>query len=161
LVADVIRGMEVNKALDQLRFIKKAAKMPVSKLVNSAVANAEHNYELDKSNLFIKEIMVNEGKTLYRWMPKAHGRATKIRKRTCHIDIILSEIVESGNKTAKKQEIAAPVKLGAEPKEEKTKDEPVEKSARKPAGTETKGKKAKGDEGSKGFIGKVFQRKSG
>ena len=74
LVVDVIRGMEVVKALEQLQFINKRAARPVAKLINSAVANAEHNFELEKNNLYIKEIKVDEGATLHRWKPRARGR---------------------------------------------------------------------------------------
>jgi large subunit ribosomal protein L22 len=111
LVVDVIRGMEVDKALAQLRFINKKAVQPVKKLVESAIANAGHNYALDKSNLYIKEINVEEGKTLYRYTPRALGRATPIRKRTSHINIVLGELVDSGVVESKKPEVEAPVKL--------------------------------------------------
>ena len=95
LVVDVIRGMETIKALDQLKFVNKEAKKPVIKLINSAIANAENNYELDKNNLYIKEIKVDDGPTTYRWMPRAHGRATPLRIRTIHINLILAYIVRS------------------------------------------------------------------
>lgn len=111
LVVDIIRGMETNKALSQLSFVNKKAVKPVKKLIESAIANAQHNYELDKNNLFIKEISVDEGRILYRWTPRALGRATPIRKRTSHINLILGESVDSGVVESKKQEIAAPVSL--------------------------------------------------
>ena len=95
LVADVVRGLAVEKAMDQLVFVKKHAVRPIEKLLNSAVANAENNFELEKKNLYIKEIKINEGPTLKRWKPRARGRATPIRKRTSHIDIVLAELVES------------------------------------------------------------------
>ena len=76
--------------------IRKAAQ-PILKLVQSAVANAKHNYDLtDQANLFVKEIKVGGGATLKRWTPKAHGRATPIRKRSCHIDLVLGELSDSG-----------------------------------------------------------------
>ncbi|NIA18339.1 MAG: 50S ribosomal protein L22 [Actinobacteria bacterium] len=114
LVVDAVRGMEVGKALDQLRFIKKLAAKPVAKLVNSAIANAVNNFELDKDNLYIKEIKVDDGATAHRWMPRAYGRATPIRKRTSHISLMLAEVKDSGVKGPKKQEIEAPIKLGSE-----------------------------------------------
>jgi large subunit ribosomal protein L22 len=111
LVVDVIRGKEVNKALAQLNFINKKAVKPVKKAVESALANAQHNYELDKNNLYIKEICVDKGRTLYRYTPRALGRATPIRKRTSHINVTLGEIVDSGVVESKKPEVEAPVKL--------------------------------------------------
>ena len=82
LVADLVRKMEVNKALDQIKFSGKKSAKPLSKLINSAIANAANNFELDKNNLYIKEIRVDEGQTLKRWMPKARGRATPIMKKS-------------------------------------------------------------------------------
>jgi large subunit ribosomal protein L22 len=66
---------------------------------------------LDKNNLFIREIKIDEGKTLYRWTPRALGRATPIRKRTSHINLTLGEVVDSGVVEPKKQEIDAPISL--------------------------------------------------
>jgi len=118
LVVDVIRGLDVNTALDQLKFINKQASKPIIKLILSGIASGNHNWELEQDNLWIKEIKVDEGATLKRWMPRAHGRATPIRKRTSHISIVLAEIKESAKKKAKKTKLEAPVKLGAEPKKD-------------------------------------------
>ncbi|RMD59477.1 50S ribosomal protein L22, partial [Candidatus Parcubacteria bacterium] len=96
LVADIIRGLTVDEALAQLRFINKRAVVPVEKVLKSAIANAEHNYELEQDNLYIQEIRVDEGPTLKRWKPRAFGRATPIRKRTSIISVVLDEIKESG-----------------------------------------------------------------
>jgi large subunit ribosomal protein L22 len=111
LLADIVRKMPVDKALAQLGFANKLAAQPVKKLLQSGIANAVNNFNLDKANLYIKEIMVNEGRTLKRFMPKAHGRATTIRKRGCHILLTLGEIKESGITEAKKVKIDEPVKL--------------------------------------------------
>lgn len=111
LVVDLVRGKRVDQALNQLKFLHKKASVPVRKVVESAIANAEHNYELKKDNLYIKEIRVDEGRTLHRWMPRAYGRATPIRKRTSNINVVLGEIVDSGEVASKKQEIEAPVNL--------------------------------------------------
>jgi large subunit ribosomal protein L22 len=111
LVIDVIRKMPVETALDQLRFINKKAAEPIVKLINSAIANAVNTYNLEKGNLYIKEIRSDEGVTLKRWMPRAHGRATSIRKRGCHLNLILAEIKESGKKEKKIVKAAEPVKL--------------------------------------------------
>lgn len=166
LVVDLVRGMQVEKALDQLKFVNKKVTRSVAKLINSAIANAENTYELSKDNLFIKEIRVDEGATLKRWMPRAHGRATPIRKRTSHIKLVLGEIKDSGEKKAKKQKIEAPVKLGGEVKKEKEDtvnktDEKVSDKAADLKGDEYK-KHANAEGGSsKGFAEKVFRRKSG
>ena len=112
LVASLIRGLEIEKAIDQLKFANKKAAKPVEKLLNSCIANGVNNFGLEKENLLIKEIKVDDGATLKRWMPRAHGRATPIRKRCSHVSITLSEIKESGKKKGKKHKLEAPVKLG-------------------------------------------------
>ena len=89
LVIDVIRGMRVAQAQTQLKFMKKDAAEPVLKLLNSAIANATNNFQIDPGGLFIKTITADGGPTLHRWMPRAFGRTTPIRKRTSHISIIL------------------------------------------------------------------------
>ncbi|MBI5369595.1 50S ribosomal protein L22 [Candidatus Uhrbacteria bacterium] len=91
LVIDVIRGKCVADAQTQLRFMKKAAALPVLKLLNSAAANASHNFKLDVSTLFVKSITADGGPIIHRVMPRAQGRATPIRKRTTHIAIVLGE----------------------------------------------------------------------
>ncbi len=119
LVVDVIRGMEVNKALAQLRVINKWAAQPLAKLLQSAVANAKNNFELEKDNLYIKEIRVDEGPTLHRWQPRARGRATPIRKRSSHISVVLDEINPTEPKEGKKPKVEAPIRLDKAPKEDK------------------------------------------
>src|SRR3989339_1842996 len=98
LVLTAVRGLKIEEALNQLKFINKEAVKPVAKLINSVVANAEHNFDLDRKNLYIKELRADQGPTLKRWAPKARGRATPIRKRTNHIVITLDELVASGKK---------------------------------------------------------------
>ncbi|MFA5075812.1 MAG: 50S ribosomal protein L22 [Patescibacteria group bacterium] len=95
LVIDKIRGLDVNIALSQLVFTNKAAAGPVRKLLKSALANAEHNFKLEKSNLYIAKITADQGPSLKRWRPRAFGRATPIKKRTTHLSIILAEKVPS------------------------------------------------------------------
>ncbi|MCD4693921.1 50S ribosomal protein L22 [bacterium] len=111
LVVDLVRGLGAVKALSQLKFVNKKSAHPVYKLVESGLANAENNYNLDRNNLFIKEIRVDEGKTLKRIFPRAYGRAAPIRKRTSHISVVIGEIKDSGVVEAKKQEVEAPVSL--------------------------------------------------
>ena len=111
LVIDVVRKMPVEAALDQLKFINKKAAVPVRKLIKSAIANAINTYDLDKTNLLIREIKADEGVTLKRWMPRAHGRASAIRKRGCHVSVTLAEIKDSGKKEKKVVKAEEPVKL--------------------------------------------------
>ncbi|MDD3477965.1 MAG: 50S ribosomal protein L22 [Candidatus Izemoplasmatales bacterium] len=91
LVVDLIRGKSIGDAYAILRSTAKGASKPVEKLLKSAVANAEHNYQLDQANLFIKEVMVGEGRTYKRMQPHSQGRAFAILKRTSHIYITVAE----------------------------------------------------------------------
>ena len=91
LVIDVIRGLKVDEARSPLHIMKKAAAEPVIKLLNSAIANAEHNFSLSANELYIKQIFADGGPTLGRWRARAFGRAAPIRKRTTHIAIVLDE----------------------------------------------------------------------
>ncbi|AZV40865.1 MULTISPECIES: 50S ribosomal protein L22 [Peribacillus] len=91
LVTDLIRGKQVGEAVAILRLTPKAASPVVEKVLKSAIANAEHNYEMDINNLVISEAYVNEGPTLKRFRPRAQGRASAINKRTSHITIVVSE----------------------------------------------------------------------
>ena len=90
-VIDLIRGKQVSEAKAILMNTPKAATEPVLKLLNSAVANAENNLEMNKDNLYVAEIYANMGPTLKRFRPRAQGRATSIRKRTSNITIVLDE----------------------------------------------------------------------
>lgn len=91
LVVDLIRGKQIGEAVAILRHTPKAASPVVEKVLKSAVANAEHNYELDINNLVVSEIFVDEGPTLKRFRPRAQGRASAINKRTSHITVVVSE----------------------------------------------------------------------
>ncbi len=139
LVADELRGKKVVTALAHLGFISKIAAGPLSKLVNSAIANAEHNYNLEKESLYIKELTVNDGPIIKRFRPRAHGRAGAIRKRTSHIDLVL------GVKDLKKSETSDITATTSKKKEQKKsapakKATPVAKktTAKKPAAKQTK-----------------------
>ncbi|MGZ5384588.1 MAG: 50S ribosomal protein L22 [Acidimicrobiia bacterium] len=90
-VLDLVRGLPVEEARHVLAFTDRRAADPVTKVLNSAVANAEHNFALDSDELVVAEAFADEGPTLKRWRPRARGRATRIRKRTCHITIVVSE----------------------------------------------------------------------
>lgn len=91
LVVDLIRGKEVGEAIAILRHTPKAASPIVEKVLNSAIANAEHNYEMEPENLVVSEAYVDEGITLKRFRPRAQGRASRINKRTSHITVVVSE----------------------------------------------------------------------
>jgi large subunit ribosomal protein L22 len=174
LVVDLVRGKKISPALAQLQFSGRAASLPVSKLLKSAVANAKHNYDLVEDNLFIKEIFADGAATLKRSMPRAQGRATPIRKRTSHLTIVLGELVDSGVKLARKVALDKPVDLNTaavptdknisadEPKSEKTKK--AAKSSDKPkeiVDPRREGRGSKSSASGKAFTGKLFQRKSG
>ncbi len=91
LVADQVRGLPVQKALDLLQFSPRKAAALIRKVVLSAVANAESNNGLDVDSLVISKIMVDEGPSLKRIMPRAKGRADRIVKRTSHITVIVAD----------------------------------------------------------------------
>jgi len=91
LVVDLIRGKQIGEAVAILNHTPRSASPVVEKVLKSAVANAEHNYDLDVNNLFISEVFVDEGPTLKRFRPRAMGRASAINKRTSHITIVVSE----------------------------------------------------------------------
>ena len=104
LVADTVRGVEVNRALDLLRFSKREASVRLEKLLRSAIDNWEkknpdQSKELDNGNVYVKTIMVGEGRTLKRIRPCPQGRAGRIRKRSNHITVVLD-----GKKTATVEE---------------------------------------------------------
>lgn len=92
LVADLVRGLPVAVALDSLRSINKKAAPLVSKLIQSAVANASNVATVDVDRLVVKEAFVNEGQKLKRYLPRAQGRATQVKKRSSHIIVKLAEI---------------------------------------------------------------------
>ena len=173
LVIDIVRGLKIEDAFNQLNFVNKKVTLPLKKLLESAVANALNNFSLEKNNLFVKEIKVDEGRTLKRWMPRARGRATPIRKRTSHVTLVLGELVDSGEKKAKKQKIEAPVRLGENVKEEgkvkikakkEDKNENIEEKSKKiiDPRVEGHGKSAKIEgKNESGFGKKIFRRKSG
>lgn len=91
LVTDLIRGLPVGKALDILAFNNKKAGEFVKKVLNSAIANAEHNAGADIDGLKVSKIYVDEGPTMKRTMPRARGRSDRISKRSCHITVIVSD----------------------------------------------------------------------
>ncbi|VFP86015.1 50S ribosomal protein L22 [Candidatus Erwinia haradaeae] len=91
LIADIIRGKKVSKALEFLTYTNKKAAILVKKVLESAIANAEHNEGVDIDNLIITKIFINEGPSMKRIMPRAKGRADRILKRTSHITLAVSD----------------------------------------------------------------------
>ena len=89
-VLDLIRGKSCADAHDILAFSERDVAQPIAKVLDSALANAEHNDGLDADELYVSACYADEGPTLKRWRPRARGRATRIRKRTCHITVIVS-----------------------------------------------------------------------
>src|SRR5215467_9636984 len=92
-VVNLVRGLPAKEALTVLKFAPQAASDQVYKVLASAIANAENNERLDPDSLLVSEAYVDEGPTLKRFRPRAQGRAYRIRKRTCHITIVVESVV--------------------------------------------------------------------
>jgi len=91
IVLDLIRNKPTKEALAILKFTPKAACEPVTKLLNSAIANAVNNFDMDEDNLYVASCTVSQGPTLKRIRPRAHGRAFRINKKTSHINLVVKE----------------------------------------------------------------------
>jgi large subunit ribosomal protein L22 len=91
-VLDLVRGYPADRAAEILKFCERDAAIVVGKLLASAVANAEHDHALIADELFVSACFADEGPTLKRWRPRARGRATRIRKRTCHVTLLVSRL---------------------------------------------------------------------
>ncbi len=139
----------------------------MEKLLQSAMANAENNFGLDKDNLFVSNIQVGGGPSLKRWLPRAQGRATLILKRTSQIDLELEERVEGKNRKSKEQmekeraEKIKAVKKVVEKKEEAGTEEAQTEKKVSTKKAVVKDVVKKGQQQDSGFLNKVFQRKSG
>lgn len=172
LVADAIRGMNTDVALVQIKNVIKRSSDDMEKFLKSAIANAENNFGLDRTNLYVSDIQVGEGPRMKRWLPRAHGRATLILKRTSHVYLTLDEREEGKNRKTKEQlekekaqRIADKEKLRKE--YEKTLEENVKEEEKdgedKAAVTSIKkdsSKSAVKKGQQSGWMKKVFQRKS-
>ena len=117
-VVDLIRGMNADDAQAMLRFAPQAASEPVGKVLASAVANATNNHAMDAKDLRISEAFVDEGPTMKRIRPRAQGRAYRIRKRSSHITVIVTDGIEAPKvtkptKPAKPEAVEAPAKSEA------------------------------------------------
>jgi len=91
LVADVVRGQNVNEAIRTLTFMKQKGAVLIKKLIESAVANAEDRKVIDVDNLFVKSITVDMGPAVKRFRPRAQGRAFQVKKKLSHINVVLDE----------------------------------------------------------------------
>ena len=177
LVANLVRGLDLVTALDRLAVVNKKGVHFIAKLIHAARADAKNNFELEEKNLFIKEIKVDGGPILYRWMPKAHGRATKIRKRTSNITVVLAEKNPTPAKASKRKSKIDTVKVdaaggpepietvGLEKKDKISQDvtaahkEILDQNVR--AGFRGAMKQERTQKKEKGFFKKMFNRKSG
>lgn len=169
LVADLVRGMEVPEASQQLQLSPKGAARPLLKLLKAGIATATNDFDMLEDNLRLAEILVNEGPTMKRWRPRAHGRAFPIMKRASHVTIVLKEIVKG--KKAKGQKKSASAKKPADKKAAPTSDKsakddkdqqstdskpPTNKGPQSGSKNAKKGKET----GQAGLLNKMFRRKS-
>ncbi|MGQ0616633.1 MAG: 50S ribosomal protein L22 [Acidimicrobiia bacterium] len=111
-VLDLIRGREVQQADEILQLTERDAAAIVRKCLRSAMANAEHNDQIDAEELFVSACFADEGPTLKRWRPRARGRATRIRKRTCHITVIVSRLSQEQLERRRHTEAESPTADG-------------------------------------------------
>jgi large subunit ribosomal protein L22 len=167
LTTDLIKGMDAAEAISQLEKTVKRSSEPVRKLLLSAVSNGENNLGLDKNNLYVFNVLVGEGPTMKRWMPRAFGRAGEILKRTSHITVVLEERIEGkGRKTPKEMEKIRKEKMEKkkrEAREAASKGEGEEKkddSAKEVVSQEREMEKNKPDSGKKSWGSRIFRRKS-
>ena len=164
LVANLIKGLPVAEAENQLKFFAKRPVVPILKLLKSAVANAERNFNLDKNNLYIFRITVDGGPILKRWLPRAMGRATPIQKKTSHVTLILED--KPGIKKEfgrEKPKIASEMKKSVKKViTEAPKEEPVEEIKQSARTFKAVPKKEKSGLAKRtiGFGRKIFRRKS-
>jgi large subunit ribosomal protein L22 len=91
LVADVVRGKDVNEAIRSLTFMRQKGAVLIKKLIESAVANAENKKVIDVDNLYVKSIWVDMGPSMKRFRPRAQGRAFEVKKKISHINVVLDE----------------------------------------------------------------------
>jgi large subunit ribosomal protein L22 len=164
-MATVIKGLSVNDAQAQLSVNAKRASEPVLKLLQSAIANAVNNAKMDVSKLIVKEIRVDGGPMLKRWLPRAQGRATPIQKKSSHITIVLEEVENTKAPRftmAKRADRVVEAKVKKIKKAvTKTKVEKAEKVEGPKAKTEKTEKAEKATKATKeGAKRKLFQRKS-
>jgi large subunit ribosomal protein L22 len=108
LVLDHIRGRSVPEARTILAFTQRAVATDIEKVLRSAVANAEANHGLDGAELVVEAAFADEGPTLKRWKPRARGRVNRIRKRTCHVTLVLAEVPEQNTRRRPRKQAETP-----------------------------------------------------
>lgn len=151
LLADLVRGRDVAQAIDMLEFQAKRAAKPLQKLLRSAVADADHNFKLEREGLRIKRITVDQAVTLKRFTPKAFGRAAEIRKRGSHVTVTLEGLTK--RKSGSVDKAAEPAVVEAEAA-------PVAPTTKRPAATATS--TIKGSRATPKATGRrLFSRKTG
>ena len=128
-VVDLVRGKRVQEAQSILLFTVNKTARPLLKLLNSAVASAKTNFQLDESNLYISKITVDEGAKMKRWHPMSRGRAFPIIKRSSHIALVLSETNSPAKETKKEEKTEKPEKKVEKKAEKKVKKQPASAKA--------------------------------
>ncbi len=126
LVAHLVKNMAVGEALTQLNVYTKKAAQPIRKLVDSAIANARHNFQIEEDKLFIKSLTVDGGQVFFRYTPRAQGRAFPVRKRTSHLNLVLGvmDFPKKGKKTkAQEKNVDKPPQAAPLPEVQETKEE--------------------------------------
>jgi len=153
LVASMLRGLSINEAEAQLLTNSKRANLPLIKLLRQAVSNAKNNSHLNPEQLFIKEIRVDSGPMLKRYLPRAMGRATPIHKKSSHITLVLAE---SEKLKPSRFKIVKPEKISKKEKKEAAKEIKTEKEIER---SKTLEKETKKSVEKPGFMRKIFRRK--
>jgi large subunit ribosomal protein L22 len=151
LVADLIRGKSAEEAKNILSFTIRKAANPLLKLLNSAIASALNNFQLDSADIFISKISVDEGPKYKRWMPRARGQASEIQKKSSHVNIVLDEIKKKAKRGKKVKEVKEEEKVEKVEKIEKA-PRPA-KTTPKPLAEAPKPKVERG-------IRRIFRRKA-
>jgi large subunit ribosomal protein L22 len=131
VVLEHIRGRSVPEARTILAFTQRAAATDIEKVLRSAVANAEANHGLDGDDLVVEAAYADEGPTLKRWKPRARGRVNRIRKRTCHVTLVLAEVPEQNTRRRPRKQAETP--KSEETKAEQSKSGASRKRAKKEA----------------------------
>ncbi|NCO15374.1 50S ribosomal protein L22 [Candidatus Wolfebacteria bacterium CG1_02_39_135] len=155
LVANFVKGLSVNEAEAQLLMNPRRPSSVLLKLLRSAVANAKHNSQLSPERLFIKEIRVDQGPMLKRYMPRAMGRASHIQKKSSHIILVLAE---SEKLRTPRFKITKPERVSKKEKIEKSRRMKQEEEIKKPKAPEEKERQKPA--GKPSFIKRIFRRKS-
>lgn len=159
VVVDALRGLKAEDALNKLRFIQKRAAYPITKLVKSAIANAEHNLSLNRSTLKIEKFTVDGGPILKRFRPKALGKVAPIQRKTSHVTIILE-----GERMSKEEieQRSKKSEMTIKTTETENKKEPRKISPREEKKFEARRDEAKPRpvEKKSSFVRRIFRRKS-